>query len=154
MALTIPPTSVETYVSDIVALNIHSPQGTGDWHTAATLAADFPHTLFIYGNNQPHNTNHLLGDTGVIDGTERLHNMGYRYQNEPVFIADHPRACFDMLYTTSLQNGILNNIVLDDWFPALEDKQAVYNLILQAEPKLNESEKARLQQWKKMNPLV
>lgn len=35
--LHIPPTEPDRYVSSIVALNVHSPNGTGDWHSAEPL---------------------------------------------------------------------------------------------------------------------
>ena len=38
--LLIPPTQTNRYVSSLVALNIHSPNGTGDWHSAAALNDD------------------------------------------------------------------------------------------------------------------
>lgn len=151
--LTIPPTSRQRYISNMVALNIHSPNGTGDWHSAATFAKPIPEYLFLCGDNQPNNTNHLLGDTGVIDGTQRLNRMGIYPEHTPVFIADHPRACFDLLYVLVLQQGAVRSLILDDWFPAIEDKEAVYTLIQQAEPHLNAQEKERLETWKKRNPI-
>ncbi|TCK01818.1 hypothetical protein EV694_0452 [Volucribacter psittacicida] len=154
MALIFPKTTPTCYVSSIVALNIYSPKGTGDWHKHAILGAanPLPEFIYLYGENQRYNTNHLLSQQGIIDGTERLAWLGYTYDNAPIYIADHPRACFDMLYTHSLQTGIVNNIILEDWFPAFEDKQDVYDLIYQAEDKLNHLEKERLQKWKIFNP--
>lgn len=153
MSLHLPPTSKHRYISDMVALNIHSPNGTGDWHTAATFSHSLPEHLFVYGDNQPCNTNHLLGDTGVIDGTMRLNQMGIFPEHLPVFIADHPRACFDLIYTVVLEKGALNSVILDDWFPEIEDKQAVYALLQVAEPHLNHQQKERLNQWKQKNPI-
>lgn len=76
--LYIPETSPDCYVSSIVALNIHSPNGTGDWHSAAALNDNaFPLEFYLYGKGQVKNTNHLLGNLGVIDGTKRLNDMGY-----------------------------------------------------------------------------
>lgn len=61
--LHIPRTNQEYYVNSIVALNIHSPNDTGDWHSAATLDDNtYPQELYIYGNGQKYNTHHLLGD--------------------------------------------------------------------------------------------
>ena len=137
----------------MVALNIRSPQGTGDWHSAATFASALPEHIFIYGDNQPYNTNKLLGAKGIIDGTNRLNGMGIFPENSPVFIADHPRACFDLLYTVVLQKGAINSVILDDWFPAPEDKRAVYALIQAAEPYLNHQQKERLATWKQKNPI-
>lgn len=151
--LYLPPTSPKCYVSSIVALNIHSPNGTGDWHSAAALHDNaFPQERYIYGEGQKRNTNHLLGNLGVIDGTKRLNDMGYYPENSPVWIADHPRACVDYLYTSVLQNGLIGMVMLDEWFPSDEDKQAVYTLIDKMEPHLNTQEWAILQLWKRKNP--
>ena len=38
--LYIPPTSKDIYVSSKVALNIHSPDDTGDWHSSGYLDND------------------------------------------------------------------------------------------------------------------
>lgn len=153
--LYIPKTSPNCYVSSIVALNIYSPNGTGDWHSAATLNDDaYPSTdLYIYGSGEKYSTLHLLGNIGVIDGTERLNSMGYYPENTPVWIADHPRACVDYLYITVLQTGIIGMVMLDEWFPSIEDKESVYDLINRMEPFLNSLEFENLQLWKMKNPI-
>ncbi|CAM5211160.1 hypothetical protein OURE66S_02699 [Oligella ureolytica] len=51
--LKIPSTSPMQYISSIVALNIHSPEGTGDWHSASSLSENaFPLDLYFYGDEQ------------------------------------------------------------------------------------------------------
>ena len=150
--LYIPETSPDCYVSSIVALNIHSPNGTGDWHSAAALNDNaFPLAFYLYGKGQVKNTNHLLGNLGVIDGTKRLNKMGYYPENYPVWLADHPRACVDYLYTAVLQNGSIGSVMLDEWFPNDEDKQSVLVLLNKMESLLTECEKAILEQWKIKN---
>lgn len=153
--LYIPQTHPERYVSSIVALNVHSPNGTGDWHSAAALNDDaYPKDFYLYGESQKRNTNHLLGNLGVIDGTKRLNEMGYYPENLPVWLADHPRACVDYLYTAVLQTGSIGRVILDDWFPNDEDKQSVYNLLNQIKPHLTEQEWENLQLWKCKNPIM
>ena len=153
--LYIPQTHPKRYVSSIVALNVHSPNGTGDWHIAAALNDDaYPQDFYIYGENQKRNTNHLLGNLGVIDGTKRLNEMGYYPKNYPVWLADHPRACVDYLYTAVLQTGSIGRVILDDWFPNDEDTQSVYDLLNQIEPHLTEQEWENLQLWKRKNPIM
>ena len=153
--LYIPKTSPTCYVSSIVALNIYSPNGTGDWHSAATLNDDaYPSTdLYIYGNEQASDV-YKRQDTGVIDGTQRLNEMGYFPENTPVWIADHPRACVDYLYTAVLQTGSIGRVMLDEWFPSIEDKESVYDLINRMEPFLNSLEFENLQLWKIKNPII
>lgn len=153
--LKIPITTPEYYVSSIVALNILSPDGTGDWHSADALSKNaFPEDFYIYGKNQKHDTFHLLGDIGVFDGTHRLQEMGYYPKNIPVWIADHPRACVDYLYTSVIQTGSIGEVILDEWFPSLEDKESVYKLIDIMEEKLTNEELENLKRWKEKNPLI
>ena len=153
--LLIPPTQINRYVSSLVALNIHSPNGTGDWHSAAALNDDaYPQDFYIYGFGQKRNTHHLLGDIGIIDGTKRLNDMGYFPENSPVWLADHPRACVDYLYTAVLQTGSIGRVILDDWFPSDEDKLSVYQLLDQIEPHLTEQERENLMLWKHKNPIT
>ena len=98
-----------------MALNILSPNWTGDWHSASSLNDNtFPLELYIYGYNCLHNTLPLLGNIGIIDGTSRLNEMGYFPENTPVWIADHPRACADYLYYTVLKTGTIGRVILDE----------------------------------------
>ncbi len=51
--LLIPPTQTNRYVSSLVALNIHSPNGTGDWHSAAALSDNaYSQDFYIYDFGQ------------------------------------------------------------------------------------------------------
>ena len=153
--LYIPQTCPECYISSIVALNVHSPNGTGDWHSAAALNDNaYPQDFYIYGEGQKRNTNHLLGNLGVIDGTKRLNEMGYYPENYPVWLADHPRACVDYLYTAVFQTGSIGRVILDDWFPNNDDKQSVYDLLNKIEPHLTEQEMDNLKLWKSKNPIM
>lgn len=151
----IPPTTQDTYISGLVALNIRSPLGTGDWHSSATLDSSSQSTeRYVYGEQQPRNTNHLLGQLGIIDGTQRLNEMGYYPENSPVWLADHPRACVDYLYTAVLQTGTIGRVMLDEWFPSVEDKQAVYALLDKIEDHLTVTERENLYLWKRKNPII
>ena len=152
--LKIPSTSPMQYISSIVALNIHSPEGTGDWHSASSLSENaFPLDFYFYGEEQKNNTNSLLGKDGIIDGTSRLNSMGYYPSNTPVWIADHPRACLDYLYYAVLKTGNLGRVVLDEWFPSEIDKQAVYDLLDKITHSLTPEEQHYLTLWKKKNPI-
>lgn len=51
--LYIPQTHPEHYVSSIVALNVHSQNGTDDWHRAKALNDDaYPQDFYIYSESQ------------------------------------------------------------------------------------------------------
>lgn len=151
--LYIPATNPDYYVSSIVALNIISPENTGDWHSALALSRNaYPPDFYLYGKNQPKNTHHLFGQKGIIDGTQRLNNMGYYPKHTPVWIADHSRACVDYLYYAVLKTGTIERVILDDWFPSDEDKQSVYTLLTPIDSHLTENERKNLQLWKSKNP--
>lgn len=70
----LPRTTPRIYVSSILALNINSPEHTGDWHSS--MYWEHPENskidLWIFGDGQKFNTNHLLGELWIIDGTSRL----------------------------------------------------------------------------------
>ena len=152
----LPRTTPRIYVSSILALNINSPEHTGDWHSS--MYWEHPENskidLWIFGDGQKFNTNHLLGELGIIDGTSRLNKMGYYPENIPVWVADHPRAFADILYVSVLELGKLETITMDEWFPSIEDKTRVYDILDIMEPRLDKDRFEVLQQWKRMNPIV
>lgn len=152
----LPRTTPHIYVSSILALNISSPEHTGDWHSSVYW--EHPENckldLWIFGEGQKFNTNALLGELGIIDGTVRLNQMGYHQKYSPVWVADHPRAFVDLLYISVLQSGKINTLTLDDWFPSIEDKERVYEVLSVLEKKLDNRQKEVLWQWKLKNPIA
>lgn len=156
--LNLPETHIQCYISGIPALNIISPEGTGDWHSSSALAAihggHYPTKNYLFGDGQYYSTNHLLGTKGVIDGKSRLDSMGYPTAHEQVWIADHPRACVDYLYITVLQSGVTNLLMLDDWFPSYEDKCRVYDLINIIAARLSDQKQEVLKKWMQNNLLI
>ena len=150
-----PPTSIKKYISGIPALNVMNPESTGDWHSFDNLIMlDDTKDYYIFGEGCKNNTNDLLGTIGIIDGTERLRDRGIICKNNPVYIAEHHRACFDLLYTTTLNNGIIDNIILDDWFPSIQDKLWFYELLAKAYPKITGQKRKILDKWIMKNPIT
>ena len=80
--------------------------------------------------------------------------MGYYPENSPVWIAEHPRACVDYLFISVLQSGELGYVMLDEWFPSIEDKERVYEVLSVLEKKLDNRQKEVLQQWELQNPIA
>lgn len=81
----IPETSLEKYISGFEALNIVSENGlTADWH---------PITFWTGKNDEeiPLYQNYILKDKGIS-----LRKIPY--SEEPVFIANFPRAIADLIY--------------------------------------------------------
>ncbi len=90
-----------------------------------------------FGEGQKFNTNWFLGELDIIDGTVRLNQMVYYPKCFPVWVADHPRAFVNILYVSVLQFGNIDTLILDDWFPSLEDKERVYDVLSVLEKKLD-----------------
>lgn len=80
--------------------------------------------------------------------------MGYYPENILVWVADHPRDFADILYVSVLESGKLETITMDEWFPSIEDKTRVYDILDIMEPRLDKDRFEVLQQWKRMNPIV
>lgn len=157
--LQIPKTSKSKYLTKYVALNILNDTPTGDWHPHI-LNCDFnddDQNRYLAGDGMPLNTNEYLGDTGIIDVSLFLKSMGFydkcvTDKANPVYAANHARACFDWLICVIQENAPLNSIILDDWFPNKKLKLMVYDLLDIAYNKLPESYKIKVDEWKRNNP--
>lgn len=53
-----------------------------------------------------------------------------------------------------LKTGSLGRVMLDEWFPSIEDKKSVYALIEVMKPKLNKQERENLDKWIARNPIT
>ncbi|REA89602.1 hypothetical protein DV959_13975, partial [Staphylococcus pseudintermedius] len=53
-----------------------------------------------------------------------------------------------------LQTGKLGVVMIDEWFPSIEDKESVYALIEVMKPKLNKQERENLDKWIARNPII
>ncbi len=129
MSTPIPPTSVAHYLTGYTALNIPSPEGTGDWHTETVFRGAFGHRpgpFHVAGRNYPGSTP-WLGAEGVFDCRERLIEFGFPVPEGPVWAADHYRAIADHVLSYVRDGAdLMLGIQLDDWFPEPQEKQRVF----------------------------
>jgi len=151
--LAIPETSPTRYISGIVALNILSENGAGDWHQTAVFHEPVVRTprSFIIERGQDYDPSALLGDIGVIDVAEVLDRMGVPHPDGPVYAADHTRACADLVIGFILREKPADFVVLDDWMPRPEDKEPVFRLLDRARPGLTETQRVLLDDWVRKN---
>jgi len=129
--LEIPQTSPTRYISGIVALNIPSERGTGDWHETSiffTSRVRMPRS-FIIERGQPFDPSDFLGSVGIYDAAAALDSMGVKHPEGPVYAASHARAIADLVIASVLRGEMLDHVGLDDWMPRGEDKAEVFELL-------------------------
>lgn len=145
--------SKKLYISGLPALNTMNKRETGDWHWVNFwLSNTYKPELYIYGEGQARNTNHILGDENIIllDNDENL--MGLKYE-VPVYAAEHNRAYVDYLYYRMLKENMdIKTLAydMDNYFPEPEDKEWVYKLLDKIEPTLTNEELAKLNLFKEL----
>lgn len=150
-AITIPATSPSCYIGGMAALNLPSPNGTGDWHMEQTFfrLREKRARSFISGSGCPTDTNSLLGDAGVYDCTAILDDLGILHESAVAYAANHARATADLVLSAVLRSASPDFVVLDDWMPRDEDKQQVYDLLEKALRHLTSDQKAQVLEWQK-----
>ena len=107
--LEIPQTSPTRYISGIVALNIPSERGTGDWHETSiffTSRVRMPRS-FIIERGQPFDPSDFLGSVGRYDAAAALDSMGVKHPEGPVYAASHARAIADLVIASVLRGEML-----------------------------------------------
>ncbi len=97
------------------------------------------------------NTNACFGSLGVIDGTERFFDFHYEPANTPVWLAEHFRACADLICCHVLETGELGLVMLKEWFPGEEDQRDVLDLPWILRLKLDDRKKKILDAWVEKN---
>lgn len=143
----------EHYISGMPALNIYDYEfNTGDWHTRTFWEnTPFVRRFGIMGMGEEHNTNAYLGNRGVFDASPVLKKMGVPI-HKTIYAANHARAIADMVICKALNDNkpfIPDMFSLDDFMPALEDKERVYAMLEYALDKLPRSAANRVQQYLK-----
>jgi len=149
----IPATTPQRYLSGMAALNLPSPEGTGDWHLIETFfkPRQKQPRLFIAGNGCPGDTNGLLGDAGIYECSALLASLNIPHADGPAFAANHTRAIADLVLVSVLEGGTPDFVQLDDWMPRDIDKVSVFELLDIAQPKLNADQQGKVLRWRTAN---
>ncbi|MDR2844774.1 MAG: hypothetical protein LBV28_01635 [Puniceicoccales bacterium] len=143
----IPTTSPTRYLTGKTALNIPSPEGTGDWHFSETFASPPRHS--IAGENRI-STKAFLGDEGIFDCAPILRRCGaVDGATSRVFAANHYRAVADLVLDLVIRRKakVAGVVVLDDWFPQNDEKRRVVELLEKARPKLPAEHWEKISTW-------
>lgn len=146
--LSIPKTSPTRYLSGIVALNILSDAGTGDWHQDIFLRPrPTPPRSFIIERGQEFDPSALLGDAGIYDASVMLDAMHVPHPDGPVYAATHARAIADLVLAAVLRGESPDFVALDDWMPSDEDKREVLDLLDAAALRVPKHNAQAIQNW-------
>lgn len=135
-----PATSPVHYLTAWTALNIPSPEGTGDWHFAETFEGVFgrPPGPFCIAGLNTRDTTSLLGVEGVFDARERLERYGLALPPGPVYAADHYRALADWWLDAVVRGYALEfDLHLRDWLPEAGEQRQLRRLLAKARPSLS-----------------
>jgi hypothetical protein len=145
-----PKTSQERYLTGLTALNIPSPEGTGDWHFSETFegAAGRPPGPYQLAGDDLLNTRFLLGDAGIFDARSRLEPYRLELPPGPIYAADHYRAIADICLTAIVaRQSFENSIILDDWLPEPDEQVRLWRLLETAKPALTVDQWERIDLW-------
>ena len=145
-----PKTSQERYLTGLTALNIPSPEGTGDWHFSETFegTAGRPPGPYQLVGDDLLNTKPLLGDAGIFDARARLEPYRLELPPGPIYAADHYRAIADMVLTAIVaRQSFEHSIILDDWLPEPDGQVRLWRLLETAKPALILDQWSRITVW-------
>jgi hypothetical protein len=147
--VTIPETSPQRYIGGMAALNLPSPEGTGDWHMEQTFFREREHRSrsFISGVGCPTDTTHVLGQAGIYDCTAVLAELGIPHEGTVAYAANHARAIVDLVLGAVLRSESPEFVVMDDWMPRACDKRAVLDLLTSATQSLTPAQKGKVLAW-------
>lgn len=145
----IPKISEGCYLGGMAALNLPSPEGTGDWHLEQTFFRyrDRLSRSFISGKGRPTDTTWIFGLEEIYDCTDILNSMGILYEAAPIYAASHSRAIADMVLDAVMRRESPDFIVLDDWMPFESSKAKVASLLKRTHIHLKVDELGALFLW-------
>lgn len=145
----IPKLSDGCYLGGMAALNLPSPEGTGDWHLEQTFfrPRDRLSRSFISGKGCCTDTTGIFGLEEIYDCTDILNSVGVLYEAAPVYAATHSRAIVDMVLDAVMRCESPDFVVLDDWMPFESSKKKVSSLLERAHKHLKSDELQALFLW-------
>lgn len=132
----IPPTTPETYITGIYALNIHTDgDSLGDWHDDMfwhPIGVREPKPIAL-GGQGCYNTNPVYGAMGVKEARASVVGIGLFVSPAitEVYVADHTRAILDLLFCEITSYGHPTSTIQSAW-DWLDTKEQTDNLLAQA----------------------
>ncbi|MDR2091655.1 MAG: hypothetical protein LBP62_08455 [Clostridiales bacterium] len=147
--LTIPKTTMQTYISGTQALNVPD-ETSGDWHFYTVWFSPFEETVTLYGEGQERNTNEIYGTFGIYDKKAVLERYGISSETPEVYVANHYRAILDLAYCCAKRkrmNPVIGGTM--DYFDTEEQKTMILELAAKMldVKYLAEDEQAALKDW-------
>lgn len=150
MDLMLPPTSTKHYLTGKTALNIPSPEGTGDWHFVETFegyAGRDPKHFLVAGVDTL-DTRPVLGQLGIYDCRDQLVKRGLKVPPQPIYAADHYRAIMDMILNAIYRNWDFEGaIILDDWLPEQSERDRLFFLLTGIRFALEHDQWKKIEAW-------
>lgn len=145
----IPKIAQGCYLGGMAALNLPSPEGTGDWHFEQTFfrCRNRLSRSFISGKGCATDTTWIFGLEEIYDCTNTLDSMRVLYEAAPVYAASHSRAIADMVLDAIIRRESPDFIVLDDWMPFESSKAKVATLLKRTHAHLKPDELEALFLW-------
>lgn len=146
----LPVTTRSRYLTAETALNIPSPEGTGDWHFAETFEG--------YGGRRPNrfcvagvdtlDTTPWLGQEGIFDARSLLEPYGLRLPPGPIYAADHYRALAARVITAVVAGDAFeDSLPLDDWLAEAGEQARLMRLLEKAKFALSPPQWLRIAAW-------
>jgi hypothetical protein len=143
--------SICRYISGKAALNLPAPEGTsGDWHFFGYFYSSKPgYTVYIAGDGESVNTNHIYGDYGVYNCSDGLKKHGPACSGKVPYAANHFRATLDLLYDFLMCDIYPRQaqFASEDFLDTAEEKELLLAKAASMFPFLAPHHQALLQQW-------
>lgn len=135
----LPVTSPRHYLTGMTAINIPSPEGTGDWHFHDAFFGDRDTgPRYHVAGVDCVDTSDIFGDQGIYDSKLILTQYGvFRKKWEiqikeptgPVYAANHYRASADILADFLHAGDPVSMYSIDDWLSLPEEKARFWDFI-------------------------
>lgn len=111
---TLPPTSIDHYLTGQAALNIPNDNGDfADWHFTEVFLSG--HGRFAVAGENIIDTSSIFGRYGVREVSDLLRQYGVVVpEGQPVYAANSVRAVLDLLLSAITKGKIPNYLTLDD----------------------------------------
>jgi hypothetical protein len=144
--------SVNRYISGKAALNLPAPEGTsGDWHFFGYFYRSKPGVIvYLAGDGEAVNTNHIYGGFGVHDCTISLKMRDLVQEgNGTPYAANHFRAILDMLYDLLTRDVYPRRIqsATEDFLDTVAEKEYLLEKAVLMFPFLSKPRQDLLGEW-------